>query len=142
VGFIDFSRAFDNLPRAQLFQKLINTGINGKCLRIVRCMYDGIKSCVQLNNHISAMFSCECGVRQGGNISPLMFSFFLNDILEHLESKGNTGLTLQYAEDEITYNLTILALLFADDTIILAKTVHEFQKCLNDFDLYCKTWKL
>lgn len=142
VGFIDFSRAFDNLPRAQLFQKLINTGINGKFLRIVRNMYDGIKSCVQLNNNVSAMFSCECGVRQGENLSPLMFSLFLNDLLEHLESKGNTGLTLQYAEDEITYNLTILALLFADDTIILAKTAHEFQKCLNDFDLYCKTWKL
>jgi hypothetical protein len=41
VGFIDFSRAFDNLQRAQLFQKLIDTEINGKFLRLNRNMYKG-----------------------------------------------------------------------------------------------------
>jgi len=47
--------------------------------RIVRNMFANAKSCVQLNNNNSTFFSCKSGVRQGENLSPLLFSLYLND---------------------------------------------------------------
>ena len=45
-------------------------------------MHDGIKSIVSVNGENSMFFSCECGVRRGENLSPLLISIYLND-LEH-----------------------------------------------------------
>lgn len=72
--------------------------------------------CVQLNSNFLAMFSCECGGRQGENLSPLLFSLYLNDLLEYLESTGNSGVHLNFEIDDSIETLNILALLFADDT--------------------------
>lgn len=59
----------------------------------------------------------------------------MNDLLEYLESKGNSGVPLKFEIDDNIETFRILALLFADDTIILAIIPHDFQKCLNDFDI-------
>ena len=54
--------------------------INGKFFRIVHNMYNGIKSCVSLNGASSPFFACDCRVSQGENLSPAMFSLYLNDL--------------------------------------------------------------
>jgi hypothetical protein len=41
-------------------------------------MYDSIKSCISYNNCISEYFDCANGVKQGENLSPFLFSLFLN----------------------------------------------------------------
>ena len=46
-------------------------------------MYDGIKSCVQYNGCVSEFFPCLTGVRQGENLSPFIFSIFLNDLEDY-----------------------------------------------------------
>jgi hypothetical protein len=43
-------------------------------------MYNDIKSCVQYNGSQSEFFPCLTGVRQGENLSPFLFSIFLNDL--------------------------------------------------------------
>ena len=42
-------------------------------------MYRQIKSCITVNGSTSGFFNCEKGVRQGKNISPLLFAIYLND---------------------------------------------------------------
>ena len=44
--FADFTKAFDNVWRAGLWQKLLKHGINGKILNVIINMYNEIKSCV------------------------------------------------------------------------------------------------
>ena len=39
VCFIDFKKAFDKVSHALLWQKLVNCGINGKFLNIIKSMY-------------------------------------------------------------------------------------------------------
>ena len=46
-------------------------------------MYTNIKSCVQYNNTKSDFFPCMIGVRQGENLSPFLFSIFLNDLEDY-----------------------------------------------------------
>ena len=74
--FIDFSRAFDTVWRVGLWRKLLSNNINGKILRIIKSMYEDIKSCVTINNETSGLFSCSTGVRQGENLSPF-YSLFI-----------------------------------------------------------------
>ena len=86
-------------------------------------------------------FSFESGARQGENLSPVLFSIFLNDLESHLIIKGCEGVTLSSDIDE-QFWLRLLVLLYADDTILLAETPHELQNILNHFSEYCKQWKL
>ena len=62
-GFIDFSKAFDKVWRAGLWQKLLTNKVNGNFLNVVRNMYSGMKSCVKNREGFSNFFPCECGVR-------------------------------------------------------------------------------
>ncbi|MEW8546901.1 MAG: reverse transcriptase family protein, partial [Candidatus Thiodiazotropha sp.] len=61
--FIDFTKAFDNVWRAGLWQKLLKHGINGKIINVIQNMYKEIKSCITVNGSSSGFFSCEKGVR-------------------------------------------------------------------------------
>jgi hypothetical protein len=79
VSFVDLNAAFDTVWRTGLGRKLIDCGINGKILTVIQNMYRIAKSCVEVGNTRSDVFPCSNGVRQGENLSPLLFALFLND---------------------------------------------------------------
>ena len=80
--FIDFTKAFDYVVRDNLWYKLVRLWLRGKILNIVKSMYQMVKSRVKVLNNIGNEFYCSLGVRQGECLSPLLFSFYLNDIEE------------------------------------------------------------
>jgi len=88
---------------------------------------------------MSTFFECTKGVRQGENLSPILFSLFLNDLESFLEQKVNSDLNFE-TESE-TY-LKILILLYADDTVLLAESQEQLQLTINNFKSYCDQWNL
>lgn len=60
------------------------TIVKGKLFRSIHNMHNGIKSNVSLKGENTPFFSCNCGVRQGDNLSPVLFSLYLNDLEEFL----------------------------------------------------------
>ena len=78
--FIDYRKALDLVWRDALWHKLLKVGINGKIIRVIRNMYSNIKSCVSVNQEISDYFVSFTGVHQGENLSPLLFSLYVNAI--------------------------------------------------------------
>ena len=139
--FVDFSQAFDKVWRIGLWSKLITTGVNGKIFNVIYQMYQNIKSCVSLNGESSSYFVCENGVRQGENLSPILFSIFLNDLESHLIVRGGHGIDISPDLNE-QFWLKILVLLYADDTVLLAESAYDLQKNLNLFQEYCSQWNL
>ena len=93
-AFIDYAKAFDTVWRGGLWFKLVNHGITGKCLTVIMNMYNGIKSMVEKENILSDVFPCNMGVRQGENLSPLLFALFLNDMERSFENLGSSGVDL------------------------------------------------
>ena len=142
-AFIDLKRAFDTVWRAGLCSKLLNNGINGKCLKLIQNMYSNIKSCVFVNNTKAEFFTCNIGVRQGENISPILFSIFLND-LEDYFSENTDGILLKnhIDDDTLVSFLKIFCLLHAEDTVIFSDSPENLQSSLDIFANYCKEWKL
>ena len=106
-------------------------------------MYENAKSHVSANNQLSDPFPCQVGVRQGENLSPLLFAMFLNDFKSFLKEKYN-GLK-KISESilkELNMYLKIFCLLYADDTIILAESPPQLLKALDALNLYCNKWGL
>ena len=79
-AFVDYKKAFDSVDRIALWQKMLKYNLDGKFFIIVRNMYEQAKSCVKLNGNCSQFFKSNVGVRQGENLSPVLFSIFLNDL--------------------------------------------------------------
>jgi hypothetical protein len=137
--FVDFSKAFDTLRRASLWQNLLENCIDGKCFRIIRNMYSTIKSCITQGNAFSGFFACEVGVRPGQKISPFLFSLYLNDLEFCLKDNNVQSLNLidNFCMENITTYLRISILLYADDVLLILES-----NSLNAFSLYYKQWKL
>jgi hypothetical protein len=60
--------------------------------KIIHYMYDYAKSCVRKGSQLSEFFNSNVGVRQGENLSPVLISLFLNDLVEFI-SHAYDGLT-------------------------------------------------
>ncbi|KAK6185461.1 hypothetical protein SNE40_007689 [Patella caerulea] len=140
--FIDFSKAFDQVWRIGLWYKVLNSGITGKCFNVIYNMYQDIKSSVKYKNKISATFPCKIGVRQGENLSPLLFALYLNDLEAFLLNHDCKGVQTEYYENELLNYLKIFELLYADDTVLFADNVNNMNIMLNAFGEYCTLWKL
>ena len=142
-AFVDYSKAFDFIDRVHLWTKLLASNVNGKVFNIIRNMYENAKSQVLFKNTLSDPFPCQVGVRQGENLSPLLFAIYLNDFNLFLSTKYN-GLTkiTESVSNELQIYLRIFCLLYADDTLVLAESAKELQKALNSLHAYCNKWAL
>ena len=106
-------------------------------------MYKNAKSQVSFKNNLTDTFPCQMGVRQGENLSPLLFAMYLNDFNEFLSEKYN-GLSKisDSISNELQMYLKIFCLLYADDTLILAESAKDLQEALKGLYTYCNKWAL
>ena len=139
-AFIDYSKAFDTVWRDALWFKLYNAGISGKILNVIKNMYKQIKSCVFTNGSKSEYFVSLTGVRQGENLSPLLFSLYVDDLENYLSERGCAYISC----DDITVDryLRLMVLMYADDTIVMANNKENLQKAIDNMCKYCERWKL
>jgi RNA-directed DNA polymerase len=114
---IEASKAFDKVNRTALFYKLKNR-IKPQIWKLLKNYYDNSTAFVHLNGQQSNMFQTTIGVKQGGPLSPKLFSIYIEDIITELE------------KEELILNIEQIRtgiVLFADDIIILCKS----KECLN-----------
>ena len=140
--FIDFKQAFDTVWRAGLWKKLIQEKITGKCFKLIFNMYKGIKSQISTNEGSTAFFDCNIGVRQGENLSPILFTFYLNDLESFLATRQVNGVECDVITDETHIYFKLLILLYADDAVLFSDNSDDLQSALNVFGECCKIWRL
>ncbi|MCG7891701.1 MAG: reverse transcriptase domain-containing protein, partial [Candidatus Thiodiazotropha endolucinida] len=85
--------------------------------------------------------------RIGEMLSPILFSMYLNDLETFLRcdahiDAGINGVPINIESTEFSVYLTLFAMLYADDTILISEDAESFQACLNSFYKYCQDWKL
>ena len=120
--FVDFSKAFDMIPRRALIRKIaLLHKIRGPILRVIMSLleynlikvFDGVgytDDILQLR-----------GVQQGDSLSPLLFLLFVSDL------------------PQVVFDVSdiVRVIMFADDLVMFSTSKKGIQKCLNELSRYC-----
>ena len=132
--FVDFSKAFDSVPRDILLDKLRKHGIDGRVFDIIKTLYLEDTASIKIGNKHSLPFKTNRGVRQGCVLSPLLFNLFLSDFEPMIEKCGDNV--------KLNKEKNVSCLLWADDILLLSETESGLQSKLNQLESYCNVNKL
>ena len=100
---------------------------------MLRAIYADVKTCIKTPIGLTDYLPCPLWVRQGGIISLIMFTLFLNDTQDFI-SLNSHGIDIE--------TIKVFVLLFADDLVIFAETVIELQRMINRLWKYFAIWHL
>ena len=93
-------------------------------------LYRGIRGSARGPNGFSPTFPIAQGTREGCILSPLLFLIFFADAMRILERvKLNEGAIMMGA-------LSLAAILFVDDLVLLARCLSDLQMLLNAFNFF------
>ena len=98
------------------------------------CNYEESRSTVLLEGEKSAMFSVEQGVALGCSLSPILFSVFINDLLNYVE-QAELGIQLSSGK-------RFGGMLFANDFVDVSDSMESLQKLIDVVHRYCNKWRL
>ena len=133
VAFIDFSKAFDGVPRQALLATLQKSGINKRLYEAIRSLYRKTSARCKVNGVISRSFEIHKGVAQGCPLSPTLFAIYINSLLEKV-NQTNLGVDLKDGK------IPISALAYADDIVLLAESEENLQSLINIAHNWCNKW--
>ena len=129
---LDATKAFDKLWRKGLFYKLI--GKVPDCVwRVLFKYYECSLGAVRIDGWKSEIFRIELGVKQGGVLSPFLFNFFLNEMIEE-------GIKLGVGAHIYDVNVSIVG--YCDDIILLSPVVRHLRILLKWCEEYAHKWKI
>ena len=80
VMLLDATKAFDKVNYVKLFYQLIDRGLNPFIIRCLLYMYTHQCLNVSWNKFQSKYFPTTNGVKQGGVLSPILFSVYIDEL--------------------------------------------------------------
>ena len=136
AAFVDFSKAFDTIPRDLLWRRMEEIGIHGELLGALRAMYRDVRCRVRTPEGLTDSFESTWGVKQGCPLSPLLFSLYVDPLEEELITEDATceidGDFLDLA------GVPVPCLLFADDLVLLSSTRAGLQAMLGTLERFAR----
>ena len=139
VVMLDASKAFDRVHYVKLFRLLLKRNLCPLILRCILNMYVRQRICVKWGDYIADTVSISNGVKQGGVLSPVLFTVYFDVLLIRLK-KSMMGCHIG--------NVFCGALSYADDIILLAPTLASLkymlsicEKFASDYDVVFNTSK-
>jgi len=131
--FVDFTKAFDKVNYWKLFRMLLNDSLDLYCIKLLVFWYSNQMACVRWRNSISSAFHIGNGTKQGGILSPYLFTYYVRDIIS---SMVNCGVGCYVGE----YCMNLFA--YADDMVLLAPAWSAMQKMLNILKTVCNKYDI
>jgi len=95
---LDFSKAFDKVPKERLLMKLQAQGIKGSTLTWIRDFLSGRSQQVAVDGCLSTSAPVLSGVPQGSVLGPLLFLAYINDLPDAVHSTARL-----FADDTLLY---------------------------------------
>ncbi len=120
---MDFSKAFDTVPRAVLWQVLEELGVHGRILDTIKSLYAHNSTAVQSSQGIFAIFRCFMGVKQGCPLRPTLFDLNADGLDKHL-------LATAEMDAPTLMGVMVLLLLYADNLILMSDSASGLQSSL------------
>ena len=127
--FLDASKAFDRVCHSKLFEILSKRNVPLAYIKLLTHWYTSQTMGVKWASSTSYQFPIANGVRQGGNLSPLLFSVYIDDLLHSLQS-APIGCHIG--------RRAVNVLAYADDIVLLSPSRAGLQKLVD----MCETFAL
>lgn len=122
--FLDFKAAYDLVDRRVLWARLQSRFIvSWSLIRTIQTLFDNNASIIIVNGSRSAPVPNLRGLLQGSTLSPMLFNFFLDELLELLKHRDAPKL--------LTEGVRTNALAFADDLNLHARSKEDLQILLD-----------
>ncbi|CAF1009096.1 unnamed protein product [Brachionus calyciflorus] len=119
---IDASKAFDKVNRTVLWKQLIENCISPHIILSIINYYKKSMMLVNNQNEYSTIFQSTVGVRQGGKLSPKLFSIYINKILIKI-SESKIGMFLDDKKIDV--------IAYADDILLVSPTKFGLQELVD-----------
>ena len=122
VTFVDFSKAYDVVPRNKLFMVLRQLGCGAAMLSIIVAIYNVTKSILG-----TAIITSLIGVRQGSPTSCLLFIIYVNNLIKLLKETCQPDGFLSWLH----------LLMLMDDTVLLATNRENIIRKVQLLNQFC-----
>ena len=128
VTFLDCSKAFDKVSHYGIFLKLIQRGLPLCFINLIIYWYLNLSSCCRWNDAYSKYFRVTTGTKQGGVLSPKIFTLYMDDLIIRLRRRGIGCYIL---------HVFLACLLYADDLCLITPSRGSMQELLLICEDFC-----
>lgn len=121
IAFVDLEKAFDNVKWSILFDILKSIGIKYYDRRCIYNLYKNQTLLIRIDGK-EEIAKIKKGVRQGCNLSPMLFNLYIEEVMKELRIEVKQGVRIG--------GETINVLRFADDIAFCAEIEDDLQNIL------------
>ncbi|KAK3542091.1 hypothetical protein QTP86_013424 [Hemibagrus guttatus] len=95
--FVDLEKAYDRVPREELWYCMRKSGVAEMYVRVVQDMYERSRTVVRCAVGQTEEFKLEVGLHQGSALSPFLFAIVMDQLSE--EVRQESPWTMMFADD-------------------------------------------
>ncbi|KAK3545511.1 hypothetical protein QTP70_007769 [Hemibagrus guttatus] len=110
--FVDLEKAYDRVPREELWYCMRKSGVAEKYVRVVQDMYERSRTVVRCAVGQTEEFKVEVGLHQGSALSPFLFAIVMDQLSEEVRQESPW------------------TMMFADDIVICSESMEQVEKNL------------
>jgi len=128
---VDITKAFDLTSRQGMLERAARLGINGKFACMLARIYGCVQVAVSVNGQSSDPIPTSIGTKQGSQLSPLLFGWFIEQFTELVTM-------MDPAMGPTIGSMLVPHILYADDVVLLAlDDPAQLQRQLDYLDIFC-----
>ena len=95
--FVDLEKAYDRVPREELWHCMRESGVSEKYVEVVQDMYEGSSTVVRCAVGMTEGFGVQVGLHQGSALSPFLFAIVMDRLTD--EVRQESPWTMMFADD-------------------------------------------
>lgn len=112
--FIDLEKAYDRVPRQEVWRCMREKGVPQKYVRIVQDMYDRAETRVRSSVGLTGRFPVNVGLHQRSSLSPYLFDLVMDVVTQGIRDQAPW------------------CMLFADDIVLCSTSREEVERKLEE----------
>ena len=98
-AFIDLEKAYDRVPREELWECLRLAETSGCYIKIIQDMYDGATTAMRSAAGLTKEFKVGVGLHQGSALSPFLFANIIDRLTE--DNRKDEPWDMLFADDRV-----------------------------------------
>ena len=132
IAWLDLQNAFGSVPHEAINITLTHMGLPMELVSLIRDLYNNTSSTFQTNEGVTNSIPILAGVKQGCPLSPILFNLTLELLIRAVVAKAKEKIQDRLNEiPAVIYGIPISILAYADDLVLVSRSVKGLQMLLD-----------